>query len=392
VNQNPLTVAWIPHFPIEWLSDAPEPFRHLPREHPLSWQRVLLAELENVPGLRLHILVLRKQFERNFVFERNGVTFHLIKAPGGLRAPSLFWVDTILIRQVLNKIKPDVVHAWGTERGAALVASRLKYPSVVTMQGLLTWINELTPLNWYHRFAAILEKWSLSRAPIVTTESTFAVQYLQSRFSCPNVQQVEHAPDWIFHRLERKPKIAPLRFIFVGTLSHLKGTDLLLMALDRLKDELTFELLMAGGPERNFMEKIRSQISDKLWRRIQFKQELQPAEIAAELATATLMIFPTRADTSPNSVKEAVVAGLPVVASAVGGIPDYVIPGRNGILFRAGELKELIEAVRAACRHPLFSHGMVEPDVLARMRDYLSPVRMGKRFLEIYEIARRQKP
>ncbi|MGH7990313.1 MAG: hypothetical protein ACREDS_09025, partial [Limisphaerales bacterium] len=66
-------------------------------------------------------------------------------------------------------------------------------------------------------------------------------------------------------------------------------------------------------------------------------------------------------------------------------------PGRNGILFRAGDLKELIEAIRAACQHPLFSRGMVEPEVLAQMQDYLSPALMKKRFLEIYEIARQQK-
>jgi glycosyltransferase involved in cell wall biosynthesis len=119
---------------------------------------------------------------------------------------------------------------------------------------------------------------------------------------------------------------------------------------------------------------------------------LAPLEVAQELSMAAMMIFPTLADVSPNAVKEAVVAGVPVVASAVGGIPDYVIPGRNGILFRAGELTEIVEAVRAACRHSLFSRGMVESDVLAQMRDYLSPTLMGRRFLEVYQAAHRQGP
>ena len=41
-------------------------------------------------------------------------------------------VDTVLIRRALRAIKPDVVHAWGTEQGAALVANRLGYPRVAT--------------------------------------------------------------------------------------------------------------------------------------------------------------------------------------------------------------------------------------------------------------------
>src|ERR1051325_10954660 len=120
--KNPLTVAWFSFFPLEWLSDMPEPVQRLPRQHAASWQRVLLAEFEKNPELRMHVVVLRKYFERDLTFERNGVTFHLVKTPGGLRAPSLFWLDTVLIRRVLRAVKPDVVHAWGTEQGAALVA------------------------------------------------------------------------------------------------------------------------------------------------------------------------------------------------------------------------------------------------------------------------------
>lgn len=390
MQERSLTVAWFSYFPVEWLPDVPEEVQRLPRLHPASWQRVLLAELEKVPRLHLHILVLRKQFERNLTFQRNGVTFHLIKTLGGSRAPSLFWVDTVLLRRKLAEINPEVIHAWGTEKGAALVASRLKYPHVVTMQGLFTWINEIVPPTWHNRFAAILERWSLPRAQCITTESSFAVQYLKTRFFCSNVRQVEHAPDWIFHRLFRRPQVNPLRFIFVGTPSYLKGTDLLLTALDRLKAELTFELLVVGSPERGFMEKIRPAISPELWRRIQFKQNLRPVEVAEELAVTTMMIFPTRVDTSPNSVKEAVAAGVPVVGSAIGGITDYVIPGQNGVLFPAGDLVGLVEAIRTACRHPLFSQGKVEPAVLSQMRDYLSPALMGKRFLEIYEMVRQR--
>jgi len=74
------------------------------------------------------------------------------------------------------------------------------------------------------------------------------------------------------------------------------------------------------------------------------------AEVAEEMAQATMLLFPTRVDNSPNAVKEAVVRGLPVVASAVGGIPDYVSPGQNGLLFPAGNLGEFTQSIRAARR------------------------------------------
>ena len=69
-------------------------------------------------------------------------------------------------------------------------------------------------------------------------------------------------------------------------------------------------------------------------------------------------------------------AGVPVVASAVGGIPDYVIPGENGILFDSGDLDGCVRSIREACAHPLFGQGQVNPDTLTRMRAYLSPETM----------------
>ena len=386
----PLTVAWISDFPIELLPDLPERLRALPSSHALSWQRVLLDEFTKNPAVKVHVVMLRKQFERDESFEREGVQFHLLKAPPGLRAPSFFWVDTLLIRRALKSIQPEVVHAWGTERGAGLVASRLPYPFVVTIQGLLTWYTATVPLKPYHRFAAWLEKLSLPRAPLVTTESTFAVQFLKERWPKLRVLQAEHASNWIFHQVQRRPQTRPLRFVFVGAFGYRKGADLLLSALEQLKNEVAFELVVIGVREPGFVEALQAKTSPELWSRIQFKQGLTPAQVADELAVATMLLFPTRADTSPNAVKEAVVAGVPVVASAVGGIVDYVFPGVNGFTFPSENIVEFVKSIRAACQHPLFSNGCVEGSSLPRTRDYLSPKRMGERFFEAYQTVRNE--
>jgi len=76
-----------------------------------------------------------------------------------------------------------------------------------------------------------------------------------------------------------------------------------------------------------------------------------------------------------------------VVAADIGGIPDYVVPGKNGLLFPVGDLEAFIQAVRTASMHPLFSHGAVEPETLHQEREYLSPALMAKKFLAAYEAA-----
>ena len=152
-----------------------------------------------------------------------------------------------------------------------------------------------------------------------------------------------------------------------------------------MKSEFPFELLIVSGRDEAFLQRVRTAVSAALWERVRFLCNLTSEQVAEELARATMMIFPTRADTSPNSVKEAVVAGLPVVASAVGGIVDYVFPGENGLLFPAGQLVSLVESIRQAARHPLFGQGLVNAATLEKVRPYLSPKLMGDRFSQIYQ-------
>lgn len=385
---SPLTVAWISDFPIEWLPNIPESLSRLPRQHPATWAMVLLAEFEKNPSLRIHVIILRKNIDRSFAFERNGVTFHILKYFGGVRRSSLFWFDTVVIRRTLRQIKPDIVHAWGSEQGSALIANRLSYPSLSTVQGLLTWYQEVVPGAGYDKFGAWMEKLSFRQARHLTTESKFAVSYLQKHYPCPAVHQIEHASNWMFHQIQRSPATAPMRFLYNGTVNYRKGTDLLLTALNELAPEFHFELVVIGTPNEAFLSPIIAGLSPDFRARIEFKSNLPAAAIADELSKATLLILPTRADTSPNAVKEAVVAGVPVVASDVGGIPDYVIPGENGFIFPTGDKAGLIAMIRNAIKHPLFSRGQVTPGSLVMHRDYLSPSRMAQLFLSTYHEVR----
>jgi len=78
---------------------------------------------------------------------------------------------------------------------------------------------------------------------------------------------------------------------------------------------------------------------------------------------------------------------VPVIGTAVGGIPDYIFPGLNGMLCSPGSLDEFMEAIRTACRHPQFRRGEVDAATLMQVRAYLSPQLMAKRFLETYQMA-----
>ncbi len=384
----PLTVAWISDFPLEWLPDMPNPIPSLPKEHPATWEMVLLQEFERNPAFNLHIVALRKGIIRSFTFKKSGVTFHVLKYLSGTRGPSLFWFDTWLISRRLRVIKPDLVHAWGNERAAGLIASRLAFPYLVTIQGLFSWYREMLPGLPGAALPAWAERVSLSRARHATTESSFSTSYLRRRYPNLTVHQAEHAPNPVFSAIRRTPAQRPIRFVTNGTVGHRKGTDLFLRALAELVDKMDFEAMVIGGPNEPFLAPLRASLPQKLWSRVIFKSNLSPKDVATELAQATIFVLPTRADTSPNAVKEAAVAGVPVVASCTGGVPDYIKEGMNGLFFPIGNLRALIASMVAACNHPLFRHGRVDQETFHQTRAYLSPQRMAENFAAAYQACR----
>src|SRR5258708_12369034 len=103
----------------------------------------------------------------------------------------------------------------------------------MTVQGLMGWYKQLVPLHGYDRFTERLERFSLPRAPVATTESSFAVRFLKERFPRLRVVQAEHAPNRAFQELRPQPQVHPLRFIAVAHLLFPKATHTLFHPLSQ---------------------------------------------------------------------------------------------------------------------------------------------------------------
>src|SRR3989344_1970468 len=109
--------------------------------------------------------------------------------------------------------------------------------------------------------------------------------------------------------------------ITTSRLVHKNGVDTLIDAVNLLKEPVRLEIL-GDGPEYN---KLKFKIENlKLADRIQLLGHIEPEKIPAHLARADVFVRPSRSEGLGNSFLEAMAAGLPVIGTKVGGIPDFL--------------------------------------------------------------------
>lgn len=145
------------------------------------------------------------------------------------------------------------------------------------------------------------------------------------------------------------PPDRPLRVGFLGSLTVAKGPEVLLDAFDRLPPEAaTLDLLGNVAPYHGDDSLARRLNGRALPASVRRRGGLPPAGVPAVLSELDLLVVPSIwPENAPFVILEAFAAGLPVVASDIGGIPELVRPGENGILVPPGDADALADGILA---------------------------------------------
>ena len=141
-------------------------------------------------------------------------------------------------------------------------------------------------------------------------------------------------------------------FLLVGRLRIRKGVEILLEALRVLRDrQIEARLLIAGdGEHRAALERRAAEL--ELGTAVRFLGRCDAARVRGLLRGARALVVPSIYEGMPLVVLEAMEAGVPVIASAVSGIPEVVEEGGTGWLVPAEAPDALADALAAALADP----------------------------------------
>lgn len=140
----------------------------------------------------------------------------------------------------------------------------------------------------------------------------------------------------------------PFRFLYLGRWHPNKGTDLLLDALDALRDEDWSRIaevhLAGGGPMRSLVEERVGRLV-AAGHPVRLSGFLDRAGAESALGNADRLLLPSRIESIPVVFSDALAYGLPVVSMPVGDLPDLLSSG-GGWLARAVDAGAFADAIR----------------------------------------------
>jgi glycosyltransferase involved in cell wall biosynthesis len=258
----------------------------------------------------------------------------------------------------------------------------------------VAFVRGFTAENRRVKFYEMLERQALKRADrVVCVSESQAKQIASIRGNRRAPIVVKNAMLPPYSRLQNRPpmsrndlSIPKSAFVFgsVGRLSTEKGHRFMVSAFHKLCAEAPagaqlYLIIVGDGKEEQPLKQQAAQLGIR--EQIHFAGfQGSPTEW---MQMMDCLVQPSLTEGTPNTVLEALCLKLPVIASAVGGVPDLIVDGKNGLLVSAADVDQMADAMKKM---------WLSPDLRSRLaagaEDLLqeySPAYQRQRLIEVYD-------
>jgi glycosyltransferase involved in cell wall biosynthesis len=266
------------------------------------------------------------------------------------------------LREIVGRRAPDIVQSHGVKSHFLLRLSGLpkSRPCVAFNHGYT--VPDLK-MRLYNQF----DRWSL-RMPglIVTVSEAFRRDLISSGIRAEKIRVVHNAIDAEFltaiaqvHRGRFRASLgiaeAEKIVLSAGRLSQEKAVPDLIRAAGLLRDLPVHIIVVGDGPEHANVKAAAAQAG--IANRVRLMGHVK--DVTPYFAVADVLALPSLSEGSPNALLEAMMAGVPVVATATGGIPEMVSNEVSALLVKPRDIEAMAHALRRV---------LTEPETSARLK------------------------
>ena len=322
----------------------------------------------------------------------------------------LFYVNPRIYFSILKE-NPDVIHTIGVRSFqsyvAALVSKKKKIPLIISDQGGLTTHPELKDGSMLKRFLYKLQtpmiRYVINQASKIIVANEYEKQIFLSKeigskeqVTTPDSQSKivvirnginleilnQKATDF-----RKKYSINKKFFLFVGRFAKVKGLDVLLQAMNSIKNqpELENTQLVIMGVDFGFESEMMRMIKNlKLDRKITVIKNPLREDVVTAYQESEFLVLPSRWELSPLTPLEGFAFKKPVISTDAHGIPSTITNGENGILVENENFIQLGQAILELSKdkNKRMKFGLAGYDLVQKE---CNSMKMVKHTLEIYK-------
>ena len=263
--------------------------------------------------------------------------------------------------RLLRTLQPAIVHTHQT-------VGRYVYPAcwAARQKIIVHTVHNIATGEIHSRFWRRFQGWAYRRGVLPVSIAQEVTRTLVQEYGraptleIPNAIPTErYAPDPARRAVWRSQHAVPrdaLVFTCVAGLRPQKNHRLLLQAFAQAAPQLPDALLLLVGPpdrlDPAYAESLKVLAQELgLGQRVRFLGSR--ADVPDILRASDVFVLSSDYEGNPLSVLEAMAAGLPVISTAVGGVPELVQDGATGLLVTAGDADALAEAIMQMGRDPM---------------------------------------
>ena len=354
---NLMKIAWLTPYPVDRLVPFGATGVRRAITHPASWIVNLSDALARTGEVDLHLITDTPLVARTQVIRlASHLTVHCLRnsVPFTRRGwPPYFPAEMLTgfargISQMTRRVRelgPDLIHAHGTEHSYAMAASRMGRPYVISMQGLVAQLFKSSP-SLRFRLVRRYEDRTIRRGRYFFCRTAFDTSFVRDRNPSARIFHVPEAMNPVF--FDDPWSLPPgRRILFVGSAGKWKGLGDLVQAVGlarRAVPDIQLDVVGHYAPPEQAAYRAQAACggTDSWLSFLGFQSSESFARLHRECAA---FVLPSLNDNSPNTLAEAMVSGMPVIATRVGGVPSMVDDETTGLLVPPADPERLANAI-----------------------------------------------